>query len=178
MRERKLRHDARGDHGGTATATAGHRPHGDDQHALCHWLQGLEGGPAVTRTEPLACTSAAHADPAAWFFAEADPSTGIARRRCLACGEVTGSLDSQDRWTYPPMWACPDCGQSICELAAGLAVDAADAADAVDATDAVDGEQRVTWVALGARCVACGCLAGLTDFVLPGVPADEVLARL
>lgn len=168
MRERKLRHSSTepGADGGGGTATAVRRPHGDDQQALCHWLHGLEGGPAVSRTEPLACTSGAHDDAAAWFFIEADPGAGVARRRCLACGEVTGSLDSQDRWTYPPMWACPDCGQSICELAAGLAV------------DATDGAQRVTWVALGARCVACGCLAGLTDFVLPGVPVDEVLARL
>ena len=72
-------------------------------------------------------------------------------------------LDSEARWNHPPMWACSGCGHSIAELAAGLNVP--------------DGE-HVEWVALAARCVECGRLAGLTDAVVDRAPLTEVLAQL
>jgi hypothetical protein len=61
------------------------------------------------------------------------------------------------------MWNCGSCHQSIAEVAAGLSVP--------------DGE-RVQWVVLGARCVECGRVDGLTDMVLPGQPLAEVLDAL
>jgi hypothetical protein len=61
------------------------------------------------------------------------------------------------------MWACGSCGQSIAEVAVGLSV-----AD----------EQHVTWAVVGARCVECGQVNGLTDMVLPGTPLTEILAAL
>ena len=62
-----------------------------------------------------------------------------------------------------PMWACLGCGQSIAEVAVGLHVP--------------DGAP-VSWLVVGARCVACGRLAGLTDLVVPDLPLDELLATL
>jgi uncharacterized Zn finger protein len=61
------------------------------------------------------------------------------------------------------MWACGSCGQSIAEVVVGLSVE--------------DGE-HVTWAVVGARCVECGQVVGLTDMVLPRTPLTEVLERL
>jgi len=61
------------------------------------------------------------------------------------------------------MFACDGCGHSIAEVAAGLSVP--------------DGA-HVTWVVLGARCVECGRLAGLTDAVVDDLPLAEVLVQL
>ena len=72
-------------------------------------------------------------------------------------------LDSAARWTYPPMLACRGCHQSIMEVAAGLSTP--------------DGA-TVTWLVLGARCVECGRLAGLTDLVVDRLPLSQVLAGL
>ena len=106
----------------------------------------------------------AHDDASAtWAYAEADASSSIARRRCSACGAARSLLDSDQRWTHPPMWACRGCGQSIAELAVGLSLP--------------DGE-HVRWLALAARCVQCGRLAGLTDALVPDQPLSEVLRRL
>ena len=106
----------------------------------------------------------AHDDASAtWAYAEADASSGISRRRCSACGAARSLLDSDQRWTHPPMWACRGCGQSIAELAVGLSLP--------------DGE-HVRWLALAARCVQCGRLAGLTDALVPDQPLSGVLRRL
>ncbi len=98
-----------------------------------------------------------------WCYVEADAASGIARRRCLACGSSVCLLDSAERWTHPPMFACRGCGHSIAEICVGLHMP--------------DGE-RVRWLVVAARCVECGRLAGLTDMVVGDVPVDEVLAGL
>lgn len=135
---------------------------GEDVADLHAWLRTLDGAPEVHEVVGLHC--GAHDDTSAtWAYVEADAATGLARRRCLACATTVPLLDSAERWTYPPMWSCRGCGQSIAELAVGLHLP--------------DGE-HVEWVALGARCVDCGRLAGLTDVVLDRLPLAEVLARL
>lgn len=134
---------------------------GEDVADLRDWLLALEGGPAVTDVEVLSCGR--HDEPAAWTFVEADVRAGVARRRCLVCAHSTPLLDSDARWTHPPMWMCSGCGQSIAEVAAGLSMP--------------DGE-HVEWVVLAARCVECGRLAGLTDTVVAHRPLAEVRARL
>ena len=135
---------------------------GEDTEDLRAWLRALPGAPAVHETVVLAC--ARHGDDRpGWMYVEADAALGLARRRCLSCADVVGLLDSDARWTHPPMWACQGCGQSIAEVAVGLHVP--------------DGEP-VSWLVVGARCVACGRLAGLTDLVVPEVPLAELLAAL
>jgi ribosomal protein S14 len=135
---------------------------GEDVADLRSWLQTLDGAPEVHETVLLHCDN--HEDASTtWAYAEADPTSGIARRRCLACGSARSLLDSADRWTHPPMWTCQGCRQSIAELVVGLSL-----------PDGV----HVRWLALAARCVQCGRLAGLTDVVLQDQPLEEVLARL
>lgn len=135
---------------------------GEDVEDLRAWLGQLEGAPEVHETVVLHCPAHGEESPT-WAYVEADAGEGLARRRCLACGTAVHLLDSETRWNHPPMWACSGCGHSIAELAAGLSVP--------------DGE-HVEWVALAARCVECGRLAGLTDVVLDGTPLTEVLAGL
>jgi hypothetical protein len=147
-------------------SVAGHRI-GEDTRDLERWLRDLSGCPAVTHTHVLACRNEKHDEPAVWFYVEADSGVGVLRRRCLACGEVAASLDSDARWTFPPMWACNTCGQSITEVAAGLHSPGSD-----------DMPGPVSWAAIGVRCVGCGALAGVADFVLPALPYDEVTAAL
>ena len=137
-------------------------PTGEDVEDLRAWLTGLDGAPDVHETVVLHCPH--HGDePPTWAYVEADAAVGIARRRCLACAAVVPLLDSESRWNDPPMWACGGCGQSIAELVAALSVP--------------DGE-HVEWVALGARCVECGRLSGLTDVVVDQRPLGEVLTDL
>ena len=135
---------------------------GEDVEDLRVWLRELPGAPEVHEVVVLAC--AAHEDEQpTWAYVEADATLGLARRRCLACGTSVALLDSGERWTHPPMHACSGCATSIVEVAAGLHLP--------------DGE-HVGWVVVGARCVECGRLAGLTDFLLDRAPVGEVLARL
>ena len=135
---------------------------GEDVEDLREWLRSLEGAPEVHEAVVLHC--AQHGEDApTWQYPEADARQGIARRRCLACATTVHLLDSEARWTHPPMWACKGCGQSIAEVGAGLNVP--------------DGE-HVEWVAVGARCVDCGRLEGLTDMVVDRRPLAEVLAAL
>ncbi len=61
------------------------------------------------------------------------------------------------------MWSCSGCGHSIAEIAAGLSTP--------------DGE-HVEWVVLGARCVECGQVDGLTDLVLAGQSLPSVVVGL
>lgn len=135
---------------------------GEDLADLRTWLHELPGAPQLHEVVMLGCAQHGDERPT-WAYVEANAATGIARRRCLACSASVWLLDSQARWTHPPMFACEGCGHSIVELVAGLHLP--------------DGEQ-VQWVALAARCVECGRLAGLTDLVLDGAPVAQVLAAL
>ncbi|MFL6239572.1 MAG: hypothetical protein ACJ735_08820 [Actinomycetes bacterium] len=140
---------------------------GEDTDDLTSWLRDLQGCPPVTHTHVLTCGNEVHDEPATWFYVEADPGQGVVRRRCLACGVVADTLDSAQRWSHPHMWACVSCGQSIAEAAAGLHAPG-------------DGPEPgpVSWVAIGVRCVGCGVLAGVSDFVLPRASYDEVRTNL
>ena len=133
-----------------------------DGDELRAWLANLGRGPVVHETLLLTCGQHGDDRPT-WCYVEADPSAGVARRRCLACGFAVSILDSGTRWTFPPMWSCGTCGHSIAEVAAGLSVP--------------DGD-HVQWVVLGARCVECGETAGLTDLVVDDQPLAAVLVGL
>jgi hypothetical protein len=135
---------------------------GEDVEDLHDWLRTLDGAPEVHEVVTLHC-SAHGEDAPTWAYVEADAATGLARRRCLPCGTAVHLLGCEPHWTHPPMWACGGCGQSIAELAVGLHL-----------PDGV----HVEWVALAARCVDCGRLAGLTDVVIDRQPLSEVLAAL
>ena len=135
---------------------------GDDVEDLKDFLRALTGAPQVHEVVVLCCDQHGDDRPT-WAYVEADAVQGLARRRCLACATSVALLDSEARWSHPPMHACGGCGHSIAEVAAGLHYP--------------DGE-HVEWVAVAVRCVECGRLDGLTDFVVPGRPLAEVLGRL
>lgn len=141
---------------------SGHRV-GEYLADLEAWLRALPADRPLHRTVPLACPADSHDEPATWCYVEADPAAGAVRRRCLACARVTATLDSEAHWTHPGMWSCEHCGQSIAELAAGLHLGP---------------DERVRWVVIGARCVGCGDLSGLTDITVAGRPLDDVLTAL
>ncbi|MBV9291590.1 MAG: hypothetical protein JO222_04005 [Frankiales bacterium] len=127
------------------------------------WLRGLEGCPPVTRSVVATCDRPAHAgEPATWFYVEADPTAGVARLRCLACGNAHPVLDSEERWTFPGAWSCVNCNQSIAEVAFGVH----------------DHNGRASWLVMAVRCVECGHLHGATDLVVDNVPTDDLLAQL
>lgn len=135
---------------------------GEDVEDLRAFLTTLEGAPPVHETIVLACDNHGDERPT-WAYVEADRQAGLARRRCLQCAKSISVLDSADRWTHPSMWSCGTCGQSIAEIAAGLSLP--------------DGE-RVDWVVLGVRCVECGRIDGVTDFVVQSTPVAEVVSAL
>lgn len=135
---------------------------GEDVEDLRAFLMELEGAPAVHETVVLACDNHGDERPT-WTYIEADASSGIARRRCLQCAASVSLLDSDQRWTHPPMWSCGSCNQSIAEVAVGLSLP--------------DGD-HVQWLAVGARCVECGRIDGLADMVVAGRPLAEVVAGL
>jgi len=135
---------------------------GEDVEDLRQFLQHLDGGPKVHETIVLGCGNHGDDRPT-WTYVEADPANGVARRRCLQCAKTVAILDSDGRWTYPPMWACGSCGQSIAEMVAGLSMP--------------DGD-HVDWLVLGVRCVDCGRIDGLTDFVVDTLPLDEVVTAI
>lgn len=137
-------------------------PTGEDVEDLRAFLSKLPESPEVHETVVLACGNHEDDRPT-WMYVEADPRNGVARRRCLQCAQSVALLDSEQRWTHPPMWSCGTCTQSIAEVAVGLSI--------------ADGE-HVTWVVIGARCADCGRIDGLTDLVLPGTPLTEVLEQL
>jgi hypothetical protein len=135
---------------------------GDDADDLLSWLRDLDDCPPVTLAMLASCDRHGDEHPT-WSYVEADAATGVARRRCVACGGTSALLDSAERWTFPPMWSCQGCAQSLAEVAAGLSTTEAD---------------ETTWLALAARCVGCGRIEGLTDVVVPRLPVDEVAGRL
>jgi hypothetical protein len=135
---------------------------GEDVEDLRSFLSKLPGSPEVHETVVLGCDNHEDERPT-WMYVEADAREGVARRRCLQCAQSVPLLDSADRWTHPPMWACGTCSQSIAEVAVGLSVRE---------------DEKVTWVVLGARCADCGRIDGLTDFVLAPTPLTQVLEQL
>jgi hypothetical protein len=148
------------------STVAGHRI-GEDVEDLKVWLRELTGCPPVTHTLAATCIDASHAgEPSMWFYVEGDPVRGIARRRCVGCATVRPLLDSERHWTFPPMWCCRGCGNSLCEVAFG-----------VHAEPAAEG-LLVSWLAVGVRCAQCGRFDGITDVVVPGLPLDEVGRRV
>ena len=146
----------------TLRTVGGHRT-AETTEDLAAWLRGLEGCPPITRTVTAECNQPFHADDAAtWFYVEADAATGVARRRCLACGDVTHLLDSAERWTFPPAWSCSTCRQSIAEVVFGLH----------------DQHDVSTWLVMAVRCVECGSFEGVTDAVLAPTLTGELLDTL
>lgn len=143
---------------------------GEDVDDLRTFLHELRGCPTIQHTQQLRCP---RHDPqsGAWFYVEADAEAGVARRRCMACGDVTNLLDSAERWTHPPMHACRRCSASLMELAVGMHVDHGD----LD-TDLL--QRQVRWLALAARCVECGLIEGLTDVTVPATSIGEVLRTI
>jgi hypothetical protein len=143
--------------------TVGNRHAAEDVEDLATWVRALTDCPEVTQTAVATCANPAHGDEAAsWFYVEADAEVGVARLRCLAGGHATDLLDSAEHWTYPGVWACRACGQSIAEVVYGIHDEAGTA----------------NWLAVTVRCVECGDVAGLTDMVLPDLPVDTLLALL
>ena len=137
---------------------------GEDVEDLRAWLRtSLDGAPEVHEVVTLHCTAHGDDEAPTWAYVEADAAAGLARRRCLPCGTAVHLLDGEQFWTHPPMWSCGGCRQSIAELAVGL--------------NLPDGE-HVEWVVLGARCVDCGRIEGLTDVIVERRPLNEVLAGL
>jgi hypothetical protein len=143
--------------------TAGNRHTAEDTEDLAIWVRGLTGCPAVTQTTFAMCSHTSHGDePATWFYVEADADAGVARLRCLAGGHVSDVLDSAEHWTYPGVWSCQSCSQSIAEVVYGIH----------------DETGTATWLVVAVRCVGCGDVAGVTDLVINDAPLDELLARL
>ena len=143
--------------------TVGTRHTAEDTEDLAIWVRELTGCPPVTQTTLAACSHASHGDePATWFYVEADAEAGVARLRCLSGGHTKDVLDSADHWTFPGVWSCRRCHQSIAEVVYGIHDEAGTA----------------KWLVLAVRCVECGDVAGLTDIVLGEVPLDDLLAAL
>ena len=134
----------------------------EDAADLADWLGRLDAPHPVTWTVVLGCAEHGEDRPT-WCYVDADPSAGVARRRCLACASPAWLLDSEERWTFPQCWSCRGCRGTIAEVAAGVS--------------AADGEQA-TWVVVAARCVHCGQVQGLTDVLVDRVPLSQVLAAL
>ncbi|HVU61764.1 MAG TPA: hypothetical protein VHA79_05555 [Mycobacteriales bacterium] len=130
---------------------------------VVEWVSRLQNCPPITRTKVALCQNPSHGgDPANWFYVEADVEEGVARLRCLAGGHVNDVLDSAEHWTYPGVWACPACGQSIAEVVFGI--------------NEADGSGR--WMVIAVRCVECGEVAGVTDMTVDAMPIDELLSKL
>ena len=130
---------------------------------LKSWLRDLDGCPPIHRVVTARCQRPVHGDePGTWFYVEASAAEGLARLRCLGCADMRPVLDSAERWTYPSAWACGDCGQPIAEVAFGVHVDG----------------DSATWMAVAVRCVECSSVSGLTDLVVPGLPADTFVDSL
>lgn len=135
---------------------------GEEATDLLQWLSELSGCPPVTHPKVLLCERHED-DPLFCGYVQADAVEGVARRRCVACAQVTDFVDSGERWTFPDTHECPACCQSLVELAVGVSADE---------------EGHAHWLALAARCVGCGRITGLTDAVLHGEPVDEILAAV
>ena len=61
------------------------------------------------------------------------------------------------------MWCCKGCQQSIAEVAIGVV-----------AEPDGNGSPRVSWLAVGVRCVECGRFDGVTDMIVHNLTLDDV----
>ena len=139
---------------------------GETPEDLLEWLGRLTGCPPVTHTLLAGCDrhqTGDSEDEATWCYVEADAAAGVARRRCVACGSTAALLDSAERWTFPPMFSCRSCSQSLVEVGVGLSA---------------DDEDVTNWLAMAARCVSCGRIEGLTDLLVDSIPRQEVIDRI
>lgn len=128
------------------------RPYAEEVADVVGWLGNLDGCPSIDDAVSATCHAPRHGDDAAtWFYVEADAAEGVARLRCLGCGGVQPVLDSEQRWTYPSAWSCRNCRQAIAEVVFGLHEEAS----------------AVVWAAMAVRCVNCGSIDGVADFVVP-----------
>jgi hypothetical protein len=143
--------------------TVGTRHTAEDTEDLAIWVRELPGGPPITQTALAACAHPSHGPEAAtWFYVEADSEAGVARLRCLSGGHTKDVADSALHWTFPGVWSCISCHQSIAEVVYGIHDEAGTA----------------KWLVLAVRCVECGDVAGVTDIVLDDVDLDGLLASL
>jgi hypothetical protein len=139
---------------------------GETSDDLRSWTRSLAGCPPVTHTLLAACPAPAHnGEKPTWFFPSADADEGVAQLRCVACGTATDVMDSGDHWTYPHVWACLSCGQSMGEVVLGLHAED----DSEDASGPF-----VTWLAVTVRCIGCGRIDGLTDMHVPHVALETI----
>jgi len=146
-----------------ALQTAGGRRTAEEVADLETWLRRLDDCPEITATVIARCTQEVHgAEPGTWFYVEADSDSSVARRRCLACGDVTHVGDSARHWNHAPMWCCATCGQSIAEVAYGLH----------------ERDGLVSWLAMGVRCVECGGVQGVTDMFVPNLSVEDLATRI
>jgi hypothetical protein len=145
--------------------TVGNRTVAETADDVVTWLERLTGCPPVSHTKIAVCTHPSHGEDVAaagWFYVEGDPTEGVARLRCLSGGHANDLLDSADRWTYPGVWACPSCSQSIAEVVYGI-----------------NDEMGVAhWLFVAVRCVECGDVNGLTDMAAGDIPLEELLSKL
>jgi len=140
---------------------------GESADDLRTWTRKLDGCPPVTHTILAACPNEAHgAERPTWFFPAGDADEGIAQLRCVSCGTPTDILDSADHWTFPHVWTCLTCAQSMAEVVLGL--------HAEDPSEGYD--QVVTWLAITLRCTTCGRLDGLTDMHVANVPLETIVS--
>jgi hypothetical protein len=143
--------------------TVGTRHTAEDVEDLAIWVRALSGCPEITQTTFVRCTHDAHGDePATWFYVEADAEAGVARLRCLSGGHTKDVHDSAEHWTFPGVWSCLGCHQSIAEVVYGIN----------------DEGGTAKWLVVAVRCVECGDVAGLTDIVLGEVALDGLLAAV
>lgn len=133
---------------------------GDESEDLLTWLTALQGCPPITQARLLRCEID---DREFCGFIQADSRIGVARRRCVACATATDLLDSAQRWSYPDTYECLSCQQSLVELAIGVST---------------DDDRHASWLALAARCVGCGRIAGMTDRLVSGIALEEVLVAV
>lgn len=142
---------------------AGFREKAESAEDVATWLRELADCPQINHTAAAICSNPAHGDePANWFYVEADAAEGVARLRCLSGGHVNDLLDSSAHWTFPHVWACGGCGQSIAEVVYGIHADG----------------DVASWLVVATRCVECGDVAGVTDIVTGNIALEELLAQL
>lgn len=96
------------------------------------------------------------------FRLEADDTEGVARRTCARCGVQVVMLDGEEYLEEAELeeCACP-CGGEVFDVAVSFAH---------------RGDGSVRWVAIGARCVACGVMGVHADWKIDYDPTEQLYA--